>query len=98
VRLNFLTGRLVSKVANSGGTILVAKSIGGRNPPTGSHRADRDSGNPGELDDTRHGGAANYLFFDYHVARLKFDQTYNPPSPDLWGINYGAGTNSVWVD
>jgi len=88
----------VSKVANSGGTILVAKSIGGRNPPTGSHRADRDSGNPGELDDTRHGGAANYLFFDYHVARLKFDQTYNPPSPDLWGINYGAGTNSVWVD
>ncbi len=92
----------VSKALSSSQTILVAESIGGRNPPTGSHRADRDSGNPGELDDTRHDGAANYLFFDSHVQRLKFEQTYdasvNPPSPDFWGIDYNNHNVVQWTE
>ena len=90
----------VNVVTSPSQTILVTESAGSNN--TGSHRADRDSEFPGELDDTRHDGGANYLFFDYHVERLRFEQTYNddvnPPTPDFWGVNYDAGTNSVWMD
>jgi prepilin-type N-terminal cleavage/methylation domain-containing protein/prepilin-type processing-associated H-X9-DG protein len=81
-------------------TILATESAGGNN--TGSHRADRDSGAPGQLDDARHDGGANYLFFDYHVERLRFEQTYNedvnPPSPDFWGIDYSNHDVVQWTD
>jgi prepilin-type N-terminal cleavage/methylation domain-containing protein/prepilin-type processing-associated H-X9-DG protein len=87
----------MNKVTAPSGTILLTESAGAND--TGSHRADRDSETPGELDDTRHDGRANYLFFDYHVERLTFEQTYNPPSPNLWGTDFGDHTNNVvWTD
>ena len=88
------------KVTLTSSTILATESAGDND--TGSHRADRDSVSPGQLDDTRHAGGANYLFFDYHVVRLKFEQTYNPnvnpPSPDLWGIDCSNHDVVQWVN
>jgi prepilin-type processing-associated H-X9-DG protein len=74
----------LSAVRESAQTILVAESAGsgGR----GSHRADRDGIDPGQLADTRHDGRANYLFFDGHVASLVYTQTL---TPDMWGTNWG---------
>lgn len=66
-------------------TILVAETMG--NTGTGSRRADRDSGTPGELDSERHRGKANYLFFDGHLERLAWDDTIEPV--DLWGTDSG---------
>jgi prepilin-type N-terminal cleavage/methylation domain-containing protein/prepilin-type processing-associated H-X9-DG protein len=67
-------------------TILTAETLG----PTGngSHRADRDSDDPGQLDDKRHAGRANYLFFDYHAEKLGFDQTFDSAALDLWGTDF----------
>lgn len=70
-------------VENLAGTILATETLGENG--TGSHRADRDSGSPGELDSERHQGKANYLFFDGHVERLEFDQTIEPV--DRWGVD-----------
>ena len=56
-------------------TILAAETVGGDG--TGSNRADKDSGDPGELDPTRHNGMANYLFFDGHVEKLAYSATTN---------------------
>ena len=89
-----------NKVILTSKTILATESAGAND--TGSHRADRDSVTPGELDDTRHDGGANYLFFDYHVERLKFQQTYdpsvNPASPDLWGTDYSNHDVVQWMN
>jgi prepilin-type processing-associated H-X9-DG protein/prepilin-type N-terminal cleavage/methylation domain-containing protein len=52
---------------------------------TGSNRADQNSGDPGELAPTRHGGQANYLFFDGHVEKLPFSATQAPAN--LWGTD-----------
>jgi prepilin-type processing-associated H-X9-DG protein/prepilin-type N-terminal cleavage/methylation domain-containing protein len=75
----------LSMAPNASLTILVAESAGsgGR----GSHRADRDGIDPGQLDDTRHAGKANYLFFDGHVSSLTYTQTLAPV--DMWGTNWG---------
>jgi len=53
----------------------------------GSNRADENSGDPGQLDPTRHNGEANYLFMDGHVERLSFSSTQKPI--DLWGTDQG---------
>jgi prepilin-type processing-associated H-X9-DG protein/prepilin-type N-terminal cleavage/methylation domain-containing protein len=66
-------------------TILATDTYG--DGGTGSHRADRDSGRPGQLDKTRHQGKANYLFFDGHVERLKWEDTVAPV--DFWGEDQG---------
>ncbi len=63
-------------------TIMVAETVGPDG--TGSNRADRDSGDPGELDPTRHGTSSNYLFFDGHVEKLPYASTVA-----LWGTNMG---------
>jgi len=75
----------VQVVAAPGRTILAAETIGPMG--YGSHRADRDSQTPGELDSRRHNGRANYLFFDYHAERLKFEQTYDSKAMDCWGTD-----------
>jgi prepilin-type N-terminal cleavage/methylation domain-containing protein/prepilin-type processing-associated H-X9-DG protein len=67
-------------------TILATETIGPQN--NGSHRADRDSENPGQLADERHSGRANYLFFDYHVEKLKYEQTLSSNSVDDWGTDF----------
>ncbi len=67
-------------------TILTAETMGSKN--TGSHRADRDSISPGQLDSERHSGQANYLFFDYHVEKLRFEQTYDSAAIDMWGTDF----------
>src|ERR1041385_5367889 len=61
-------------------TILVTETLGFEG--TGSHRADRDSGDWGQLDDKRHGKRANYLFFDGHVAAWVWPETI---ASGLWG-------------
>jgi prepilin-type processing-associated H-X9-DG protein/prepilin-type N-terminal cleavage/methylation domain-containing protein len=66
-------------------TILAAETLG--SGVIGSHRADRDSKDPGMIDKMRHRGKANYLFFDGHVELLKYEQTLSPE--DLWGTDYG---------
>lgn len=78
--------------------ILVAETTG--NTGSGSHRADRDQGPPGQLAEYRHGAGgsslttagqrrrSNYLFFDTHVEWL----TYKDASgPNL--INWGQDHN-----
>ncbi|NJK90530.1 MAG: hypothetical protein HC904_01085 [Blastochloris sp.] len=72
-------------VTENSKTILATGTLGGAG--IGSHRADRDSGDPGVLDTRRHQGKANYLFFDGHVELLKFEQTLSPV--DLWGTDHG---------
>jgi len=71
----------VSVVENRSGTILAAETVGSSG--RGSHRADRDSEEPGQLASGRHLGKANYLFFDGHIERLTHDQTLDPE--DRWG-------------
>ncbi len=71
-------------VGQQSATILVAETLGPEG--TGSHRADRDSGTPGELDPERHSHRANYLFLDGHVNLSSWTNTV---SPDLWGIDQG---------
>ncbi|MGH8046650.1 MAG: prepilin-type N-terminal cleavage/methylation domain-containing protein [Chthoniobacterales bacterium] len=79
-------------------TILLAETLGG-GEQVGSHRADRDSKAPGQLDKLRHGKHANYLFFDGHVESLKYDDTRKPIgtvtdedghtiSVDMWGVDH----------
>ena len=67
--------------------ILAAETQG--SDGTGTHRADRDSLPPGQLDLYRHQRRANWLFFDSHVDWL----TYNDASgPELvnWGEDQGT--------
>ncbi len=68
-------------------TIMVAETYGSTG--TGSNRADRDSGDPGELDPKRHNGLSNYLFFDGHIEKLPFSATYSPPNISMWGTDDG---------
>ena len=75
----------VGAILNQSETILVAETLGPND--TGSHRADRDSTDPGELDSERHTGRANYLFLDNHATVLKWTDTV--ASPDLWGTDQG---------
>lgn len=73
----------LESVHRPSGTILLAETLGPEG--TGSHRADRNSIDPGELDIGRHNGQANYLFFDGHVQLLRWEQTIAPT--DLWGTD-----------
>lgn len=80
-------------------TILATETLG--TSDRGSHRADRDSGDPGQLDSKRHGGKANYLFFDGHVESLFFAETTVPldasavPPVDMWGVDQGRHDEPV---
>ena len=71
----------VMAVTNSSQTIMAAETYGPTG--TGSNRADKDSGDPGELDPARHSGQANYLFFDGHIEKLPYSATVN-----MWGTDY----------
>ena len=75
----------LSAAVNAALTILATESAG--TSGQGSHRADRDGIDPGQLADTRHDGRANYLFFDGHVAAMTYTQTLAPV--DMWGTNWG---------
>lgn len=75
----------VNDIPNHSQTIILAETLG--NAETGSHRADRDSASPGQLDSERHRGKANYLFMDSHVDLMKWDNTIAPT--DLWGKDQG---------
>jgi prepilin-type N-terminal cleavage/methylation domain-containing protein/prepilin-type processing-associated H-X9-DG protein len=79
-------------------TILLAESYGENGE--GSNRADRDGIPPGRIDDKRHRGMSNYLFFDGHVQTLKLADTKKPlyktqdaagndVTVDMWGIDHG---------
>jgi prepilin-type N-terminal cleavage/methylation domain-containing protein/prepilin-type processing-associated H-X9-DG protein len=69
-----------------GDTILAAESAGSAG--TGSHRADRDSIQPGQLDLFRHRRKSNWLFFDGRVEWLSYEDA---SGPDLirWGEDQG---------
>jgi prepilin-type processing-associated H-X9-DG protein/prepilin-type N-terminal cleavage/methylation domain-containing protein len=73
-----------SAAQRSSETILLSESAGIFG--AGSHRADRDSITPGELDDERHNKRANYLFFDGHAATWAWTNTI---TADLWGSDQG---------
>ena len=80
-------------VSSATQTILLAETAG----PTGlgSRNADRNNapGANGKLDDTRHRGQANYLFFDGHVEKLSYVQTRQLPAGstvDAWGADAGV--------
>jgi prepilin-type N-terminal cleavage/methylation domain-containing protein/prepilin-type processing-associated H-X9-DG protein len=66
--------------------IMVAEVLGPQGQ--GSHRADRDSITPGELDVTRHRYRSNWLFFDGHVDWLTYAEA---SGPDLvhWNVDQG---------
>jgi prepilin-type N-terminal cleavage/methylation domain-containing protein/prepilin-type processing-associated H-X9-DG protein len=59
----------------------------------GSHRADRDSGDPGQLAPQRHQGRSNYLFFDGHIELLHYHETIDPV--DRWGEDQGRHDEPV---
>lgn len=67
-------------------TVLVAETLG--DSDQGSHRADRDSVSPGQLDTERHAGKSHYLFFDGHMESLRFEETITPV--DRWGEDQGV--------
>lgn len=73
-------------------TILVAETLGPEG--TGSHRADRDSINPGQLDPERHSARANYLFFDSHVTALAWSNTIAPVQ--MWGVDLGLHSDTAY--
>jgi prepilin-type processing-associated H-X9-DG protein/prepilin-type N-terminal cleavage/methylation domain-containing protein len=92
-------------VGQPGRAILLAETIGG-GEQVGSHRADRDSKAPGQLDKLRHGKRANYLFFDGHVESLKYDDTRKPVDTatddaghqipiDMWGVDHNDHKRSL---
>jgi prepilin-type N-terminal cleavage/methylation domain-containing protein/prepilin-type processing-associated H-X9-DG protein len=56
--------------------ILVAEVAGPNG--TGSHRADRDSIQPGQLDPYRHRRRSNWLYFDGHVDWLTYEDASGP--------------------
>lgn len=68
-------------------TIMAAETAG--TSGTGSNRADRNSGDPGELDPKRHGAKSNYLFFDGHIEKLTYDETtvVVNGTADMWGYD-----------
>jgi prepilin-type N-terminal cleavage/methylation domain-containing protein/prepilin-type processing-associated H-X9-DG protein len=77
---------VLTAVPSSSGTILATETAGSND--TGSHRADRNSESPGELDDQRHTQRANYLFFDEHVELLKWEDT-------TAGMNWGKDQSAT---
>jgi prepilin-type processing-associated H-X9-DG protein/prepilin-type N-terminal cleavage/methylation domain-containing protein len=89
----------IMTVQNQVETILATDTKGPYG--TGSNRADQDSGDPGELDPTRHNGEANYLFFDGHVERLTYAATEAPISTgaqgsvNMWGVDQGNHTETL---
>ncbi len=76
-------------------TIFVAETLGSSGD--GSHRADRDGIDPGQLDPERHQRKANYLFFDGHAATLAYAETRREVTKeavtnnpvDMWGKDWG---------
>jgi len=76
----------LASVLRTSDTILVAETLGPQD--TGSHRADKDSSDPGELDDQRHGKGANYLFFDGHVQLWRWEDTFT--NANMWGTDQSA--------
>jgi len=87
----YFDNMMLTAVARSSSTILVTETAGPDG--TGSHRADRNSDSPGELDDQRHHERANYLFFDGHVHLCKWDETTT--ADDWWGTDQSATHTSV---
>ncbi|HEX9047300.1 MAG TPA: prepilin-type N-terminal cleavage/methylation domain-containing protein [Verrucomicrobiae bacterium] len=77
---------LLAAVRHSSETILATETAGSTG--TGSHRADRNSDPPGELDDQRHSDRANYLFFDGHTGLVKWEETTAPV--DWWGTDQSS--------
>jgi prepilin-type N-terminal cleavage/methylation domain-containing protein/prepilin-type processing-associated H-X9-DG protein len=69
------------------GMILAAESRGFEGK--GSHRADRDSITPGELDPARHRRKSNWLFFDGHVDWLNYEDA-SGPNLENWGTDHGT--------
>jgi prepilin-type N-terminal cleavage/methylation domain-containing protein/prepilin-type processing-associated H-X9-DG protein len=75
-------------------TIAAAETAG--DTGQGSHRADRDSGPPGQLDPRRHSGKANYVYFDAHVEYASYDDA-SASDKHRWGIDQGKHTEgSIW--
>ena len=76
---------MVTLIDQPSQVVLLAETLGGG---VGSHRADPQniSGSIGALDDTRHDGRANYLFFDGHISFMYYADTLNPVN--LWGTDY----------
>jgi prepilin-type N-terminal cleavage/methylation domain-containing protein/prepilin-type processing-associated H-X9-DG protein len=78
----------IATIAEPSTTIMDAETYGPTG--TGSNRADRNSGDPGELDPTRHSGMSNYLFFDGHIEKLPYSATIVPiGASDMWGTDDG---------
>ena len=66
--------------------ILVAETRGPLG--YGSHRADRDSIPPGQLEPHRHRYKGNWLFFDGHVDWLSYEDASGPGLVN-WGEDHG---------
>jgi general secretion pathway protein G len=82
----YYDNQMVTLVDRPANTVLLAETLGGG---VGSHRADptNTEGSIGQLDDTRHDGRANYLFFDGHISFMLYQDTLTPEN--LWGTDYG---------
>jgi len=82
----YYDNQMVTLLDRPAETVLLAETLGGG---VGSHRADplNGEGSIGQLDDTRHDGRANYLFFDGHISFMMYQDTLTPAN--LWGTDYG---------
>ncbi len=81
----FYDNARVQEIPAQSETILLTETFGPEG--TGTHRADRDSAYPGQLDAQRHSRRANYLFFDSHVSLLTWSNTIAPV--EMWGTDFG---------
>lgn len=77
---------MVTVISQPSQTVLLAETLGSGGQ--GSHRADGSNipGDIGALDNTRHDGRANYMFFDGHVSFMLYSETLTPLN--LWGTDY----------
>ena len=75
-------------ITKASGSMILCAEVQGNNG-WGSHRADRDSIAPGQLDPYRHRRKSNWLYFDGHVDWLTYDDASGPNLVN-WGDDHAT--------
>jgi prepilin-type N-terminal cleavage/methylation domain-containing protein/prepilin-type processing-associated H-X9-DG protein len=82
-------------ITKASGSMILCAEVGGPDG-TGSHRADRDSISPGQLDPYRHRRKSNWLYFDGHVEWLSYEDASGPGLVN-WGEDHDTHAESTGI-